>query len=482
MQLLPRRGAFTTRTKLSILFTVLISIILLVFSSIVTIISAGWMHQTIEQKLTKEVGEVLRDFVTINTEGSIILSEHRSDGKSIQDYAHEEEIGIAIWGQNRKLLYALEATGDEVPLLPYDEIQKESQESVGFELDRNTFLFALPFTSVPYYARERILFYQHTPVGILQVIQKTTTISTFISNLWKTQFFLGLLAISITFLLSRLMAKRALAPVRNVIKQVDAIGVNDLSKRVILGGPERDDIVILAKTCNTLLERIEEGFLRQKQLFSDLSHDLKTPLAILTASVDMALTEEQTVAGKTRFEDIHDSVQRLIGLVKNIIAVSRFEERRTVVKTSTFDVSRLLQEVIQSFTPLIEEKHLTVTKELQMALEIKTDKELLEQVLHNLVDNAIKYSKEQGALRFICSNKQKIIEICIEDTGIGMSQDEQKQVFQRFYRSERSRREVPGGSGLGLSIAKQIVQQLGGSITLTSKEHVGTVVCITLPW
>jgi len=273
------------------------------------------------------------------------------------------------------------------------------------------------------------------------------------------------------------LAGRALAPIDEITDTAHRISTEDLSARLNL--PDTgDEVSRLANTFDEMLTRIENGFARERQFTSDASHELRTPLTAMRTILNFIREGERpTQEYRQALDDLAEETDRLQALVENLLQLAR-GERGLQLHREEIDLSLLLTDVADSLRPLAENKHLTLTCDLPPTLIISGDTDHLIRLIVNLLDNAIKYT-EQGTITISAREIQEYAMIEVTDTGIGIPAEHLPHIFKRLYTVDPAR--SSGGAGLGLSIARQIVQAHGGRIEVQSKVGNGTKFTVYLP-
>lgn len=222
------------------------------------------------------------------------------------------------------------------------------------------------------------------------------------------------------------------------------------------------------------------------EFVSVASHQLRTPLTAVKLFVEMLrggkvgkLNERQT----EYMTDISASTERMIGLVNDLLNVSQLETGKLKIKPELINLENLIKEIIEDTAALSESKGSTIHFESKgkEVGEVMIDPNLLRQVIFNLLSNSIRYSKSNGKIVVTLENKESNYVITVEDDGIGIPKEAQKKIFERFYRAENAQALETVGSGLGMYIAKMIIDAFNGKITFKSTEGKGTTFCITMP-
>jgi len=216
---------------------------------------------------------------------------------------------------------------------------------------------------------------------------------------------------------------------------------------------------------------------KQRREFSaNVSHELKTPLTTILALTEMienGMAKEADIkafAGKILVQ-----ARRLINIIEDIIKLSEFDEGKSITERVSFDVFELAQSVADALHQSADEKKIRISITGEQ-FHITANRQMIDELLYNLLDNAIKYNKDNGSVTVALSEENEYCKIAVTDTGIGILPENQSRVFERFYRIDKSRSNKTGGTGLGLSIVKHIVEHHGGKVELTSTPGVGTTV------
>ncbi|UUZ91336.1 cell wall metabolism sensor histidine kinase WalK [Paenibacillus sp. P25] len=230
-------------------------------------------------------------------------------------------------------------------------------------------------------------------------------------------------------------------------------------------------------------EKLEQS---RREFVANVSHELRTPLttikSYLEALEDGALEEPQ-LAGK--FVSVaRNETERMIRLVTDLLQLSRLDSKQAIISKEATVVADMLEEVADRFSFQLEQRAIAVDIDVQPNVkEIMLDRDRIDQVLDNLVSNAIKYTPEGGHIRIYAGMpEERVLEISVQDNGIGIPKKDLERIFERFYRVDKARSRNMGGTGLGLSIAREIVKAHGGTIQLESELGHGTKVTFTLPY
>ncbi|MDL2276495.1 HAMP domain-containing histidine kinase [Breznakia sp. OttesenSCG-928-G09] len=225
------------------------------------------------------------------------------------------------------------------------------------------------------------------------------------------------------------------------------------------------------------IKPIKETFQKQKQFVSDASHELKTPLTIINTNIDLVLSNEkdQVTNQKKWLINIKDETSRMTKLTNNLLYLAKLDDHNIQALYHDFDFSSTLEEATLSIEGIAFEKGLEIKSNIQKNIIIHGSSEQLRQVIIILLDNAIKYSENTNKIEVLLTkqNKKAILEVI--NYGTSIDQEQQEKLFDRFYRADDSRNSQTGGHGLGLSIAKDIIQKHQGNILLNSHNHKTTI-------
>lgn len=214
------------------------------------------------------------------------------------------------------------------------------------------------------------------------------------------------------------------------------------------------------------IKPVQNSFENQKQFIADASHELKTPLAVINANVDVL---ENEIGSNRWIMYIQNEIKRMDKLVKSLLYLSKVDNHEKMFVKKNFDLSRLIESVVLSFEPLAFEKEIQIQTQIDDSIMFFGDEEKIKECLLVFLDNAVKYSFEKGLITVSLSENNGKKCISIKNTGIGIKQEDLQRIFNRFYRADISRDRDTGGYGLGLSIAQSIVNQHKGKILVNSE-------------
>jgi two-component system sensor histidine kinase QseC len=270
---------------------------------------------------------------------------------------------------------------------------------------------------------------------------------------------------------------RSLKPLNFLSKQLKQKNVNDLTPVEVKDNSA--ELKPIEQTLNLLLERLERSFEREKRLSADAAHELRTPISVLKITAhNISIAFEDNNITHQHIHELNNNTARMAHVIEQIITLNRTTPENFEQSKSTIDLRSVLQQVISDNYEKVELAHQSISLKSH-AIPFYGDSFSLEILFDNLIKNAIKYSGENTQISISTLQGDDTVEVIVEDSGIGISQDNLDKVFQRFYRVKQH---VETGSGLGLSIVKHIVELHGGVIALSKSTLGGLKVSITLPY
>ena len=277
------------------------------------------------------------------------------------------------------------------------------------------------------------------------------------------------------------LARQALAPVERMAESARRISAERLAERLEESGTG-DELDHLSSVLNAMLERLDLSFRQVRQFSADASHELQTPLTILQGELEVALRTPRTPeAYRQAIESALQEIDRMANLVEGLLLLARADAGMLRLDLKPVDTAQLLAEVYERMRIVAQSRSVVVDLEALEPHLVFGDGERLRRVLLNLVDNAVKYTAAGGRVALSVQQLEDRVCLSVRDTGIGLSEAEQEHVFQRFYRTGSARDHGAQGSGLGLCIARSIVEAHGGTLQVTSRVGEGSTFSVCLP-
>jgi heavy metal sensor kinase len=277
------------------------------------------------------------------------------------------------------------------------------------------------------------------------------------------------------------LARGSLQPVANITQAARQISAQGLNQRIPVRGV-KDELDELALTFNEMLGRLQRSFEQVQHFSFDAAHELRTPLTAMRGETEVALFKNSSAEELRRvLRSNLEEINRITAIVNDLLTVAQGEAGALELRRETVALSDLAGSIVETVQVLAEDKEVRLEASIEPGVKVSGDSLRLSQLLLNLLDNAIKHSSPGQTVRMTLERDGGAPVLTVEDSGVGIPEQDIPHIFERFFRTDRSRsRQVPG-SGLGLSISKWIVDAHGGSISVASKMGAGSVFTIHLP-
>ncbi len=285
-------------------------------------------------------------------------------------------------------------------------------------------------------------------------------------------------ALVVASVVGSFMAKRVSSPILRTVEVTRRISDGDYAAR-IEENASSIEIDQLVGSINRLADSLGKQESLRKQLTADVAHELRTPLATLQTHME-AMTEGIWQPTPARLQSCHEEIVRITRLVKDLESLARAESENLNLSKAPVNLVQIAAQVIKSLELQVKQKALTVSLHGACG-DILADGDRLTQVVLNLFSNAVKYTPEGGRIDLTLSEDDRSVTLMVEDNGCGIAEEDLPLIFERFYRADKSRSRLTGGSGIGLAIVKSIVSAHGGTIAVTSAPGKGSRFTVTLP-
>jgi len=476
------------RFKLTLWYVLILGILLISFST--------FLYFTLSKSLYRDVDNKLKSLAElIASESSSPLSKF-SFGTI--DQALEASMNLKPIG---KFIQVLDVSGNiggksdnlrnvQLPI-SLNALKNASKGSITFETNRTVGNTPLRIMTFPVVENSHV-------TKIVQIASSLEGVEDALNKL----FLILIIAVPSTLILASLggqfLAHKALKPVDNITQTARMITSQNLNQRI--NPPKvKDEISRLIETFNEMISRLDQSFRQMKQFSSDASHELKTPLTILKGEVEVMLRRERTSQEyqqtlKSNLEEIN----RMSQIVEDLLTLSKADTGEIRLNKEDISLTEILNEVIAQMDRLAKSKklHLSASNHHQ-DIHIFGDALRLRELFINLIENGIKYTEEGGSIHIILQKeyplptrdqsdrvereKGEFVKIIVSDTGIGIAQEDEERIFNRFFRVDKARSREQGGSGLGLSICKWIVEAHQGKIEVESELGKGSSFVVRLP-
>lgn len=300
----------------------------------------------------------------------------------------------------------------------------------------------------------------------------------FSSNSYQAMVFATVLAIVLASCIGFLFARNLVRPINTMASTARAIKEGDFSARTGIRG--EDEIARLGMTFDAMADSIERDRKLERRLTTDVAHELRTPLMAIQSTVE-AMVDGVFEPNEDRLETVNSEVQRLSRLVDAILKLSRLENRSNPMKKEVLDVGDLISGIIATHEAYVADSGLKLIYEVERGVRVRGDSDMIRQATANLISNAVRYTPEGGTITVSVSSHGDKAAIAVRDTGIGLTPEEAKMVFSRFWRADAGRTRESGGLGIGLSVVKEIVDRHNGFVTVEGEKDKGACFTINLP-
>lgn len=289
----------------------------------------------------------------------------------------------------------------------------------------------------------------------------------------------GSLAIGIALLLTFVLSRRMTSPIEVLAKAARRLGHGDLSQRVRLQG--ESEVTALAEAFNSMAADLEYAEQLRRNMVADVAHELRTPLSNIQGYLE-AIRDGVVEPDAAAIRSLSEETYLLSRLVNELQELSLAEAGELKLVYQAEDIANLVKQAVTPWQPQVTARELSLSVELPDDLPlVNIDWQRVNQVLHNILENAVAHTPRGGTINVATSQKGKWVEVSISDTGEGIPAEDLPHIFERFYRVDKSRARATGGSGLGLTIARRLIEAHGGTITVQSKLGQGSRFSFTLP-
>ena len=294
-------------------------------------------------------------------------------------------------------------------------------------------------------------------------------------------YLLSLVIALIAGLLSFTTSSVITKPLKTLMKFVQKITNGQLDQKVNVVG--KDEIAELGSAFNHMTEQLQRVEQSRQEFVSNVSHELKTPLSSIKVLTESLMFQEDVPVEmyKEFFEDINSEVDRLNNIISDLLTLVRLDQREIPLNIVNVDINEMTQNILKRLTPLAKKKEIKLIYESHKDIIAEIDEVKFTLALTNLIENAIKYTPSGGEVGVVLQSDLQDAFISVQDTGIGIAKEEQSRIFERFYRTDKTRNRETGGTGLGLAITYKTVVMHNGSIQVESEEGRGSVFSVQFP-
>ncbi|PLY10702.1 MAG: two-component sensor histidine kinase [Arcobacter sp.] len=310
---------------------------------------------------------------------------------------------------------------------------------------------------------------------ILQVATDYKVLNHTMEDLFYILIFIVPIVLIFSIIGGNFLIYKSFAPVEKTLQDLKNINATNLSKRLeVLNS--NDEISQLSQEINNLLERLQISFEKINQFSSDASHELKTPLTIIRGEIEIALRKDRnTQEYKDTLKVCMDEVLMIQQTIDDLLFLAKNENSLQIIEEDAY-IDEITFDAIKELKAYAKLKNIKIQSQIKDIFQIKGHSKLLKIAIKNILKNAISFSHENSTVLIKNYQENNQFIISIEDKGIGIAQEEQNKIFEKFYRTDKSRNKESGGTGLGMAIVEKIISSHKGKIELKSSENEGTTV------
>jgi heavy metal sensor kinase len=466
------RAKFFWRTDVKITFLYILTFFLS------ALIICGFLYLRLKHQLIKEVDRLLLDEAD---ELSDVLSQSPGGVEDLKKF--EAGVGPRTFYP----IYFEVLTADRTPLYMsegFRTIQYRTDESVMAKVKggkKATETIHSPVRRTPYRFISSPIYKDGKLAYIVQLGTSLRFVRKSLSHFKGNIFAVFPIVLVLGSLGGWILARRSLTPIGYIASRAQTMTSKSLNERLIPRGTgdEMDDLI---ETINGMISRLEESFKRMAEFTADVSHELKTPLCALKGEAEVLLSRgrlaEEYQEGLVHFIERFDQLNRMIN---DLILLSKSDSSQVELKMDPVRLDLLIKDMGDIFQVLAQQKNIALEIGPIQETVIIGDRIRLQQLFTNLIDNAIKFTPEKGSIWITSEENGGNVLVKVKDTGIGISKEEQENIFERFYRVDKSRSKETGGVGLGLSIVEWIAQAHHGRIEVESELNRGSTFIVYLP-
>ena len=288
------------------------------------------------------------------------------------------------------------------------------------------------------------------------------------------------MVVFIVFVISLVLASVLVRPFRKIENAIYQASEGDME---LIEAEDYLETKRIAEAYNKTLTRLNTLDQSRQEFVSNVSHELKTPITSIRVLADSLMTMEDAPVELYRefMSDISDEIDRESSIIEDLLTMVRLDKSNTELQVKQVNINELLELILKRLTPIAEKRDIELTLESFRPVIADIDEVKLTLALSNLVENAIKYNREEGWVRVTLNADHKFFYVKVQDSGVGIPEDAQQRIFERFYRVDKARSRETGGTGLGLAITQSIIQLHHGAIKVYSKTGEGTTFTVRIP-
>ncbi len=322
--------------------------------------------------------------------------------------------------------------------------------------------------------------YRNMTIGVVFLYEEDVEQAALLQGIQSNLRFMSLVVAAVVLVMSVVFSKALAGRIGTLLRAIRIVREGNYSHRVQMKG--RDELAQLAEEFNQLTDRLQTTEEVRRRFVSDASHELKTPLASIRLLSDSILQNERIDLDTTRefVSDIGEEADRLTRISEKLLTLTRLDAERKIERTPV-DLGAVIEKAEHMLRPLAQASEVTLENSLEEGCLVYATGDDLSQVAFNLMENAVKYNRPGGKVMVRLYRDGDEIVFQVEDTGVGIPEEELGKIFNRFYRVDKARSRAAGGTGLGLSIVRDTVRQHGGTVSATRREPEGSRFTVRFP-
>jgi signal transduction histidine kinase len=463
------------RIRLTLWFFSISLLILLVFSLGTYFGMQRLLFEALDKELDVLASSIERSYDPFFDKFSEVDFLHDNENRFLEYY-------LLVYDQSANPVYISPLSSIISFGIPLNEDKIETGYTLKTTLKENIpFLNSGPEGETTFRLICRQLLFQKHRVGWIIVGLSIEPIKESMENLLDVLLGTILVSILLLAIASYLLTRKALHPVYIITKKANQISKNNLNERIQVP-VENDELGQLSRVLNNLLDRLQRAFSAQQEFLADAAHELKTPLSVLRAHWESELNNAKlSLEIKEKLVQDIETISRLSHLINNLLLLSKTEAVSSTFDFQPVQLDEVINEVLSDARVLADMKSQKIEVVDLPSVKIRGDKTRLYQLFFNIMDNSIRYGSEAGKIWISLKTSDKWNLVEIRDNGPGISANDLPRIFDRFYRAEKDRARKTGGSGLGLSICRLIVESHDGEIEVESEKGKGTIFRVKLP-
>lgn len=331
------------------------------------------------------------------------------------------------------------------------------------------------------YTSASILNQKSEKVGAVLIVSSAEEIFSVTDEIRQKLFLLMTFTCIIILIFVFFISNLIMEPLKKILSVIEKMTAGQLDQRIEI--KSQNEFAQLADSFNKMTDKLEQIENTREEFVSNVSHELKTPLSAVKVLSESILNEKNTPIEiyQEFLSDINSEIDRMTNIVNDLLILVKLDKKRFPLNISDTNLNNMLENIIKRLLPLADKKNIEIEFTHNKNIILQADEMKLSLAISNLIDNGIKYTQSGGKVKINIDADEKFAYITVQDNGIGINENEQDKIFERFYRIDKTRDRETGGTGLGLSITHSAVIMHSGDIKLKSEEGLGTTFFISIP-